>query len=640
MKRVLSWWPVWLGAALLAVVTYGLLVVQLASAQHRATVGDSNVMVSVFVMDSNNVAGAGCAKGDGNYIKIGMMRSYGAGPVNVPLIPSASLTLGQFPTGDANLGGIMAVDDGNWPGVYRVFLPNQAWAQAGYVSFSLQSRVLQGVGYNITPTEIHFDVTASALRDANFAGLAALGAKWEANYAGIVAVAGKWEANYAGLAALTTRSDPNRATAEGMLTVLQSRAATTEANVRLDIMSRGTSTLTQAQVTGGAYALATNGSGQITVGSLLPVTTWTVDLTGNLSGSVGSVTGGVKIGDPNWLPMQNTVRLIEGEANQTWARVAAMLDANTASRQPTVTFPTNFGVLSISATTGLVDITQTGADKVWGTATRTLTGPTNLTGMTVHIDDPNHYRGYAVLDLVQSEANAAQADGNWIRTTLKIGGIGDANDIRVAANAGSDANTIAGRVLDIGLAQHVGAGSVGQAINAAGAAADPLLNPVPGTYLAGTAGNALGSVVGIKAKTDLITAGGVTVRSPVLPGGDVVIAAGDDYLHADGGALTWTVAAWAGQSMTDANARLRVISDANWQAGATAPELDANAWITINGTTLTLRANLTAAQTAALATSPPSRLEWNYHYQIVAITAGGSAVTVVDGRMLVRKKLR
>jgi len=30
-----------------------------------------------------------------------------------------------------------------------------------------------------------------------------------------------------------------------------------------------------------------------------------------------------------------------------------------------VTFPTNFSVLSISASTGLVDITQTGADKVW-----------------------------------------------------------------------------------------------------------------------------------------------------------------------------------------------------------------------------------------------------------------------------------
>lgn len=43
-----------------------------------------------------------------------------------------------------------------------------------------------------------------------------------------------------------------------------------------------------------------------------------------------------------------------------------------------VTFPTNFSVLSISASTGLVDITQAAADKAWGTATRVLTAGTNI----------------------------------------------------------------------------------------------------------------------------------------------------------------------------------------------------------------------------------------------------------------------
>ncbi len=44
-----------------------------------------------------------------------------------------------------------------------------------------------------------------------------------------------------------------------------------------------------------------------------------------------------------------------------------------------VTFPTNFGVLSISATTGLVDMTQTAADKVWSTTSRTVSAATNIT---------------------------------------------------------------------------------------------------------------------------------------------------------------------------------------------------------------------------------------------------------------------
>ncbi len=47
-----------------------------------------------------------------------------------------------------------------------------------------------------------------------------------------------------------------------------------------------------------------------------------------------------------------------------------------------ITFPTNFGVLSISATTGLVDITQAAADKAWSTAARTLTAGTNLALLT------------------------------------------------------------------------------------------------------------------------------------------------------------------------------------------------------------------------------------------------------------------
>jgi hypothetical protein len=40
--------------------------------------------------------------------------------------------------------------------------------------------------------------------------------------------------------------------------------------------------------------------------------------------------------------------------------------------------PTNFGDLSISVTTGLVDITQTAADKIWGTTARILTASTNF----------------------------------------------------------------------------------------------------------------------------------------------------------------------------------------------------------------------------------------------------------------------
>ena len=44
----------------------------------------------------------------------------------------------------------------------------------------------------------------------------------------------------------------------------------------------------------------------------------------------------------------------------------------------TQAFPTNFADLSIVVTSGLVDITQAAADKVWGTAARVLTAGTNI----------------------------------------------------------------------------------------------------------------------------------------------------------------------------------------------------------------------------------------------------------------------
>jgi hypothetical protein len=198
------------------------------------------------------------------------------------------------------------------------------------------------------------------------------------------------DANFAGLAALIAT---NGTAIAGVAT----KAATTEANEIAVILTR--STLTQAQVTGGAYALATNASGQITVGSLAPVTAWTVDITGSLSGSVGSVTAGVKIAD--------------GNSYAAWLRALAMLDANTASRLATSGYvaigsPMQAG----NVTVGGYAAGQDPATLVWAAATRTLT------------------------------ATAQDPDANWVKTYLQPGGIADANDTRSAANIAAVGGTI------------------------------------------------------------------------------------------------------------------------------------------------------------------------------------------------------
>jgi hypothetical protein len=67
--------------------------------------------------------------------------------------------------------------------------------------------------------------------------------------------------------------------------------------------------------------------------------------------------------------------------NSAWdAEVESeVTDALTAyNAVATTDLPTNFGDMSISITTGLVDITQTAADKVWSTAARILTASTNF----------------------------------------------------------------------------------------------------------------------------------------------------------------------------------------------------------------------------------------------------------------------
>jgi hypothetical protein len=69
------------------------------------------------------------------------------------------------------------------------------------------------------------------------------------------------------------------------------------------------------------------------------------------------------------------------------------------------------------------------------------------------------------------------------------------------------------------IADHQIAGSVGQSLSAAGGAADPLLNAVPGSYASGTAGYYLGR----------LASSSITVTAPVISGGNVQIIRGDSY---------------------------------------------------------------------------------------------------------------
>lgn len=132
----------------------------------------------------------------------------------------------------------------------------------------------------------------------------------------------------------------------------------------------------------------------------------------------------------------------------------------------------------------------------------------------------------------------------------------------------------------------------------------------------------------IKLRTDRIGSATVTITSPVTADQDFEIFSGDDYLDADGGALTWTVSDYSGPDLAGAEIVLEAVSMADYQDRSTATAaISADGSVAIDGSTLTISVDLASADTASL--------QGEYHYQIRATTAGESAVTLISGTLTI-----
>jgi len=210
-------------------------------------------------------------------------------------------------------------------------------------------------------------------------------------------------------------------------TTLDAALAVVDANVDSILADTGTDGVVVAAGSKTGYTLtATTGLGN-----------QTADITGNLSGSVGSVTASVTVGTNN----DKTGYALSA------AGVDAIFDEPTAGHVTAGTY------------------------------------------------------GVAITDTL--------ADTNELQTDDVPGLIAALNDPTAAA--------IADAVWDEAIAGHLGAGSTGEALNAAGAAGDPWTTTLPGAYGAGSAGYIIGNNVNapiatvdtvvdaIKAKTDSLT---------------------------------------------------------------------------------------------------------------------------------------
>lgn len=157
--------------------------------------------------------------------------------------------------------------------------------------------------------------------------------------------------------------------------------------------------------------------------------------------------------------------------------------------------------------------------------------------------------------------------------------------------------------------------------------------PAGDTSVAGglTAGQAA-QLTAIETATALITAGGVTVSSPVSADGLLItIVRGDTYNVAAGQTLTWTGAAGAWPDLTSGSVTFTL------RDSAEAVAITGAATIVASGVgTQSVRMDLTAAQTAALTPGDPPG-EQSHTFDVQATLATGEKVTLALGAAIVLK---
>ena len=143
---------------------------------------------------------------------------------------------------------------------------------------------------------------------------------------------------------------------------------------------------------------------------------------------------------------------------------------------------------------------------VAGAGLTAITGVTLASGQKVDVDtiktNPVVNAGTVTFPTNATLASTANITGGTITTVTNLTNAATAGDLTTTMKT-----SVENAVWDATLASHLGAGSTGNALNAAGAAGDPWSTAIPGAYGAGTAGHRLGSLPDVTAGA----AGGVFI---------------------------------------------------------------------------------------------------------------------------------
>lgn len=148
----------------------------------------------------------------------------------------------------------------------------------------------------------------------------------------------------------------------------------------------------------------------------------------------------------------------------------------------------------------------------------------------------------------------------------------------------------------------------------------------------GSAGEALGRLGDVQAKTDLLGTGQVTVSSPVDPvTWNIRLTQGDDYDDDEGRSLEWTNenGTWGDGDITSNTVSFKVTNKKTGQAAIS----KAGSVVTPTGTQK-IRVELTAAETAALTEAGDA-----YKYQIRIVEENNHIETRIEGNVFVTTSL-
>jgi hypothetical protein len=277
-----------------------------------------------------------------------------------------------------------------------------------------------------------------------------------------------------------------------------------DANV-VKVGPSGAGTAQTARDIGASVLLSSGtGAGQISLSSGL-VTLAPVTHTGATIPTVATLTGHTaqtgdafaRLGAPAGASVSADVAAVNARATDIQARLPAALVSGKIDA-------------SVSALASGLDLTATMKASVNAEADAALSDVGLTTTITGRIDAAVSTRlsaaGYtapdnatinAIAGYVDTEVASIKAVTDKLDTTLEA----DGGVYRLTANAleqaptggGASAATIAAAVWDEAISDHLGAGSAGASLNAAGSAGDPWTTTLPGSYSAGQAGHIIGT---------------------------------------------------------------------------------------------------------------------------------------------------